>query len=176
MLHGLPDVVDAWRLVARGERLSGRLQVAKLGRLSQSIGGNEGYIDAVLTFGKTQLGTACLDVDLSGSVMLECRRTMTPFSYELVVENRLALVTSEAAAQAVEGELDTHVVAPGGLRPQEVVEDELILALPIMPLSPAAQAQSTPVVFSTGSAPEEDEKKSPFAALEALRKTNEQEN
>ena len=151
------------------------MQVAQLARLAESVSAEEGHVDAELTFGKTELGTACLDVVLTGSVVLECRRTMQPFSYELAVENRLALVASEAAAQAVEGELDAHVVAPEGLHPREVVEDELILALPIMPLSPAAQAEIEPTVFSTGSTPEEEEKPSPFAALAALRKADNQE-
>ena len=174
MLHGLPDVVDPWRFVARGQRLSGQLKIAELDRLKRSVSAEKGHIAVELVFGKTELGTPCVTLSMHGQVALECRRTMAPFQHELEVHNSLALAADEASAQALESEMDVHVVAPEGLRLHDLVEDELILALPIMPLSPAARADEKPVIFATGSEPEQEEL-SPFAVLKSLREASEQE-
>jgi len=46
-----------------------------------------------------------------------------------------------------------------------VIEDELILALPVVPLKPGA-----PLEWNDGEVPEEEPEPNPFAALESLRK------
>ena len=56
--------------------------------------------------------------------------------------------------------------ADGALRPAELVEDELILAVPVVPVAPGSEALAQDWPASS----EEREKANPFAALAALRK------
>ena len=52
---------------------------------------------------------------------------------------------------------------------KDVLEDELILALPLVPLSPGAPLEQVPV--TAGSLPDDDQPPNPFAALGQLKKS-----
>ncbi len=169
MPHSLPEVVDAWRMVARGERLSGTYLVSAMPRLVDSLESDRGSVDVTFRFDRTRLRTPCLEIEIRGTVVLECRRTQQPFEYELDLQSLLALVRDENEAESVEGELEPCVVSEQGLRLRDVVEDEMILALPIMPLSPAAMNDDEPLPYGVEETPEAVREVSPFAVLKKLR-------
>ena len=65
------------------------------------------------------------------------------------------------------------LVADGNLRPFDLIEDELILALPVVALDPATAGSSEVVWSSDPKAAAQaatDARRSPFAALAKLKK------
>jgi uncharacterized protein len=90
---------------------------------------------------------------------------MEAFRHEIAVRDRLVLVGSEDELPPIEGESDEEdfVVATDPLDPVGLVEDAVLLSLPMVPRKPGA-----------GPSGEGDEearpgKPSPFAALAGLK-------
>ena len=63
-----------------------------------------------------------------------------------------------------------QVPADGALQPAELIEDELILAVPVGPVAPGSEAVEQDWPLPGTEAGEELEKANPFAALAALKK------
>ncbi len=105
-------------------------------------------------------------------VGLLCQRCLQPLNEALVVDRRFRFVTDEDEAVRLDEDSDDDVLAlPARLDLFGLIEDELILALPIVP-----RHDSCPLPLhlgDTGAAAEAAapaERPNPFAALAALRK------
>ena len=112
-----------------------------------------------------------LHLTASTTVLLECQRCLQPMSQALLLDRAFRFVRGEAEAARLDEELEDDVLElPPRLDLQALVEDELILALPLVPrhehcpapLPLAAQAEVGEVA--------EAAPPNPFAALAALRR------
>lgn len=103
-------------------------------------------------------------------VWLTCQRCLQPFTEPLEVDRRLRFVRGEAAAEALDAEIEDDVLALSkSLDLRELVEDELLLALPIVPRHGVCPQ---PLPVPLGEAPAtaaEPERENPFAALQRLK-------
>jgi uncharacterized protein len=103
-------------------------------------------------------------------VWLTCQRCLQPFTEPLDVDRRLRFVRGEAAAEALDAEIEDDVLALSkSLDLRELVEDELLLALPIVPRHGVCPQ---PLPVPLGEAPASDaepERENPFAALQRLK-------
>jgi uncharacterized protein len=105
-------------------------------------------------------------------VPLQCQRCLQTLAQPMAVDRWFRFARSEAEAERLDEELEEDVlVQPARLDLLELLEDELILALPIVPRHegacpqplPAPAADALPEVDGEAAAP------NPFAALAALR-------
>lgn len=113
-----------------------------------------------------------LNLQADTSVWLACQRCLQPMAERLQLSHRIRFVKGEAQAEALDAELDDDVLALSrSLDVRELIEDELLLALPLVPRHPVCPA---PLPMSAGEdelAADETPDKHPFAALQALKKT-----
>ncbi len=109
-----------------------------------------------------------LRLEAQCGVVRTCQRCLEPVVLNLVVDHRLRFVKGEAAAAKLDAESDEDVLA---LEPTinllELLEDELLLALPVIPMHEGCEP---PVVTATetmgaAAAPASN----PFAVLAALK-------
>ena len=111
-----------------------------------------------------------LTLEVQTTVWLTCQRCLQPFQVSLAFERRLRFVRGEAEAEALDAESEDDVLALSRwLDLRELVEDELLLALPLVPRHevcpqplPMSAADAMPDV-------EVAEPPHPFAALQALK-------
>jgi uncharacterized protein len=111
-----------------------------------------------------------LALGVQAPVWLTCQRCLQPFQVPLAFERRLRFVRGEAEAEALDAESEDDVLALSRwLNLRDLVEDELLLALPLVPRHEVCP-QPLPVVIGEA-APEVDvpERPHPFAALQALK-------
>ena len=102
------------------------------------------------------------------SVMLQCQRCLQGLVQRLAVDRPFRFVRTEAEADALDETAEEDVlVLPPRLDVLALVEDELILALPLVPRHEGTCPSPLPVPIDTLS--DEDETPHPFAALAALR-------
>ncbi|MBU6260592.1 MAG: DUF177 domain-containing protein [Burkholderiales bacterium] len=100
------------------------------------------------------------------TVTLECQRCLQPVDAALAVDRRFRFVDdADEAARLDEESEDDVLQMPQRLDLHELLEDELILALPIVPRH-AVCPQALPL--APEAAPAQD-RPNPFAALAALR-------
>ena len=110
-----------------------------------------------------------LHLEVSAGISLECQRCLRPAAKTLAVGRSLRFVADEAAAAELDAEMDDDVlVLTRALNLQELVEDELLLALPIVPRHDVCPQ---PLQVSGAEPAEQPEpRQNPFAALEALKR------
>lgn len=163
----VPEVLDAWRMVAARRSFEGSLPLASLPRLREALCEPDGRVGYEIGFDRDSLGIAYVELRIAAELPLQCQRSLQRFLLPVEVVQRLGLVRDEAEEAALpEGYEPLLVPEDGNLRPAELVEDELILALPVVPLAPG----SAPVEQDWSPTEDEAAKASPFAALAGLKK------
>lgn len=180
--HGrLPETLDAFRLVTARGGFEGVLQLSSMSRLRDMLfdGGQdaEGEVRYAIEFDRDALQVPYVELRIDAALPLLCQRTLKRFEQPVHVLQRLALVQNgdkegaDGGMEALEAALPPDyepllLPVDGMLDPTALIEDELILAIPVVPVSPGSQAQARdwPV-------PEQEAAKvHPFAALERLKK------
>jgi uncharacterized protein len=169
-----PRALDVAALCRDGGRVEGSTALAALPRLSASVladadGGAaqvqwsaEGHTRAKLAVSPE----LWLDLTAAVPVRLECQRCLQPLAWPLAVDRRLRFVRGEQEAARLDEELEEDVLE---LEPRlnllALIEDELILALPLVPRhEQCPQPLPAPPVADGAS-----EAEHPFAALARLR-------
>ena len=108
-------------------------------------------------------------IEAQTEVTLECQRCLQPMGWALRARRRIFFVDGEDAAAALDAESDDDVLAlVPALDLQTLVEDELLLALPIVPRHDVCP-QPLPRAFIEEEGPPVPED-SPFAALAVLKR------
>lgn len=130
MVQPLPNLVNVRALVERRADVVGRCAVAKMDRLHSLLGSDQGNVDVALTFGKSEEGWPVVTGTIQGEVVMQCQRCLGLLPWPVHTEVALALVASEDEAQQIGDSYDPCRVSEGKLSIHELVEDELILAIP----------------------------------------------
>lgn len=167
----VPEVLDAWRMVAARRGFEGRLPLAAMTRLRDSLcldrGDDTGQARFSLDFDRDALQVAYVELRIEAALPLECQRSLRRFELPVNVVQRLGLLRDEADEAALpEGYEPLLVPEDGLLRPAELVEDELILAVPVVAVAPGTDAMERDWPAEA----EEQRKASPFAALASLKR------
>ena len=159
-------VIDTFEFCRLGERREGRIAVADLARLSAECADSSGMLDWSLQGGTGKLGYQQLALSVSVTVQLACQRCLTPFSFDIRSESELVLAKDEAAAEEIDESLgDDEVDVIVGSKALDIlvlVEDEVLLALPLSPRHEVCPDSSDLGVLKEG-------KPSPFAVLKQIR-------
>lgn len=164
---GVPEQVDAWRMVETRRGFAGRAPLAALTRLRDSLEDAEGEVRFALDFGIDTLQVPYVDLDIETALPLQCQRSLRRFLQPVRIRQRLGLIRQESDEAALPADCEPLLVpADGMLRPAELVEDELILALPVVPVSPDAETVERDFAPTV----EEIAQANPFAALVGWKK------
>jgi uncharacterized protein len=161
--------IDALRFARGRERLEGSLAIADLARLADLVSDKEGRVDYVVTGDIDDRGRPSLLVAVRGVVAVTCQRCLGRYDHALDVESRLILASSEAEMPEPADEEDDADWIDGreALEVADLVEQEVVLALPFAPLHDEEQC-AVHVVGPAGPVGEA-KKPSPFAVLATLK-------
>ena len=130
---GIPKHVVASKAVATRQRYVGVLPLAQLPRVAAQLADKAGELQVELEAGKDAAGRASLRGTIRGELSLTCQRGLHPFPWACQVESNLQLVGSEADEEKVMTEAEAYLVVDDQLPLRDLVEDEVLLALPMMP-------------------------------------------
>lgn len=154
-------------MVAARRDFEGRIPLASMTRLQGSLLDVDGEARYTLAFDTDALRVPFAELRIEAELPLECQRSLQRFLLPVRLVQRLGLIRDEADEAALPPDYEALLVADDGmLRPAELVEDELILALPVVPVSPDAEA----VERDFAPTDEETAKANPFAALSGWKK------
>ena len=154
-----PAAIDGLEFARSAGVLKGRLGIEFLPRLAQ-FGCSGLVLDFVLMGQINERGKPGLVLEANGSVRLQCQRCLGEVEYPLRFDVQLELAASEAEILAADDDVD-RVLAGREMSVAALVEDELLLALPMVPKHEQCQAAAG---TKEGSGP------SAFQALAALKK------
>jgi len=170
-----PKRLDIAAFAALGGDLGGEIAVAAMARLAAATlppadGSSRPDVQWRATGERLPLAGAgvrpSLLVSAAADVTLECQRCLRPMRVALRAERRIFFVEGEDAAAALDAESDDDVLAlTPALDLPELVEDELLLALPLVPRHDVCPEPLPRALRDEADAAEDH----PFAALAALK-------
>lgn len=129
--RGIPHHVQASSALARGGHYEGILPFQQLPRLAEQLADRDGGLEVSLQAGKDEHGAAWLKGKVRGVLRLPCQRGLHPFEWPCDVSVELRLVSTEAEEQKLLKDCEPYWVRDDELPLRELVEDEVLLALPI---------------------------------------------
>lgn len=172
MSAALPETIDAWRAVTARRRYEGALPLSALPRLAPMLADVGGTVRYAFAFDRDDQGLAYVEVVAEVALPLVCQRTLERFELPVRIEQRLGLLRRESDEAGLPPGWEPLLVGEDAIAPKSVIEDELILAVPLIPTRPGEEA-SDGLVWSTGGDAETEvaaeERSSPFAALGRFR-------
>jgi uncharacterized protein len=159
-------------MVSARRSFQGELPVIAMKRLGEALASSEGTTHYELDFGRDEFGTSYLDVRVQTPLTLTCQRTLEPFVLPVTVDSRLGLIRSERDEAALPPDVEPLLVADDGkLSLLDVIEDELLLALPLVPVNPDSALPEEVAGPSPEEISAERRSDNPFAVLRELKKT-----
>lgn len=129
--------IDSLRFARSGESLAGEVPLVAMPRLLESLAAAEGCAHYRI-YGKTLAGRAALGVEIDAVTRLVCQHCLEPYAQSLRIRVVLPVARDEQELAQWERDdplLDALVAEPA-LDALTLVEDEILLALPIAPRHP----------------------------------------
>jgi len=158
-------VIDGLQFARSSSELVGVIDATQLPRLAELQCRTPG-IRFRLRGGVNERGKPALDMALVAELELTCQRCMQPLAFALNTSVNLELSRNPAEIESAEDDVD-RILAKRDTDVAALVEDEAILALPMIPRHEhceAAPEGARPSAIGVGVA-----RASPFGALAALR-------
>jgi uncharacterized protein len=157
--------IDSLDFARNGRGISGEVRIAELPRLLDILENPQGILSYTVQGGVDKQGTHFLDVSVAGQFRLRCQRCLNGLDYPLRLDTRLLLrdqasldALDDNVAGGVEEEFDS-ILADTHLNVLDLLEEEILLSLPIAPKHELGACQVT----DGGNARREE--KNPFAVL-----------
>lgn len=165
----LPITIDPYKSAQRRLVCEGFFELSGLERLHAVTVGQGEQVNVKVTFDVDEQGLIVISGTGEASVSLTCQRCNDEFSQELKVEFCYSPVKNEEAASQLPSYYDAVELDENGeVNLRDLVEDELILAIPLIPKHEledcSADADST-----WGKLPDTLEKPNPFDVLKQLK-------
>jgi uncharacterized protein len=127
-----PDRVDVDVLADSRVGLERRYPIGRFGRLAGLLTSADGGVVASFAFGRLDDGLASCALDVSAAVSLTCQRCLEPFEVALHASTKLAFVARDEDASIVPEGYEAVPAGEGRVDLAELVEDELLLSLPVV--------------------------------------------
>ena len=167
------QLLDVDRLADRQADVAFEIPLSRLPRVQAKIAGAQGTARGVAHF-RREAGYRVAEIELHGEAKLVCQRCLAPLIWPIDSDTRVALVANESDADRVSQDVETVHVPDDRVRIGDLVEEELILTLPIVPLHEDASectAQGDVPAPAEEAAPVQETQR-PFEQLGELLKRN----
>ncbi len=173
-------------MLAACRTFEGVLSLAAMPRLRDALEQPEleqggGECRYALEFDRGVMDVPYVEIRVQAELPLVCQRSLQRFMLPVQIVQRLVLVTrDEQEAELPEGYEMLKPEADGTIHPLELIEDELILAIPVIPMDPRSEPVDVtwPHAAATNEANdvEQASPKNPFAVLADLKQPRPKSN
>ena len=155
-------VIDGLEFARAGSKLQGAWPVAEFLRLHDSLRSTAGTLRYELRGVAEERGKPALRLKVEGVLQLICQRCLggLEFPVHIEVSLRLAATQEEMDAEPIEAEGPESILAGKEMQVRALVEDEVLLAIPIAPRHQTCAREATDGSAGT--------KQTPFAGLRGL--------
>lgn len=154
------------RLGTRDTIFEGTIEPGASERLAGLLANDDGELRYRVTARLENHGRKVVSCIIEGFVFLTCQETMEVFRHPVAIDDRLVLVDSESGLPPIEeeGEEEDYVVAQDSIDVRDLVEEAVILALPMVPRKPGPRSADDSKAKVSNAKP------SPFAVLASLKR------
>lgn len=171
-IQRLPREVDPFRLVEQGRKFEARIPVSDFPRIHELLlNDKNSIVNVQLQFARNEYELPVILGNLQTTLEMTCNRCLESTQVLVESEFHVVLVTSDERADELQSGFDTHLVEDQKLILNEFIEDELLLALPIV----ISHEDCEPKRKLIEALPEDEqdlegqEKDNPFAVLKDIK-------
>jgi uncharacterized protein len=156
-------IINSIEFARNSESLHGDVQVESLGRLQDLLFSNSGALEYALTGRCDEDGKLFLTCAIKGVLQLRCQRCLGALAYSVKLDSELELVENDPNLSA-ENNLTDAIKADPNMDVLALIEDEVLLDLPMAPMHSPGDCQAGGIFGQTKTV-----KQNAFSALAALK-------
>lgn len=174
MSRRLPEHIDPLKLAEKQRSLEGEIPLARMSRLAQALYGTEGVANVMLSFHRDSAGWPVIEGCVKAELVMQCQRCMGSMQLPVKANVHLGIV-SESQLSKLPEDLEPLVCDDDLIALSALVEDELILALPVVALHEQSQCPVEMAVvdeqatLNTSNGESKSERENPFLILADLK-------
>ena len=169
----IPAYVDTRKVFLQHEELTGTVSLQSLPRFKESLANDQGIVEIALYFSVNDSKQRIIKGSISAQVEVACQRCLEPLAIYLKDDISLVLLEEESAATNLDPELDPWICNEFKLVLTEVVDEQLMLCMPIVNYHETRdcleQLEYKRTELSTNSSSQASLKESPFSVLKSLK-------
>jgi len=166
MSQHFPDLLDPRRFADLGKHFAGEIPLTAFSRLGPLLLDCTGDVEFELRF-QREGQRAVIRGRARAEVQLECQRCRGPMAFEVVSEICLAAVEALGEAERLPEPYDPLLLEAPTIKLVELLEDELLLSLPQVPMHALGQCTAAQADKRAEAAADEE---NPFAVLAELKR------
>jgi uncharacterized protein len=172
MSQRIPDRLDPWRYADLGKTVEGTISLGSMPRLSQCLRDSQGEAQFDLRFERDRERRATLCGRITAELALECQRCLDVVTLPIEIDVALAFVEVIEQASRLPETLDPCLVEEGRVLFRDLIEDELLLMLPQVPMheSGACSSSHSGKIDEPPVEPDNSTSENPFAVLAELKR------
>lgn len=172
--HSLPKTVDPLKYADQNKILDGVLPVQQLPRLVELLASEQGSVQAHLEFDRDEQKLRVLKGVLDAQVDMTCERCLQPVSKQIKSEFTLGIVLTDEDAKQLPKRYEPLLVEPESLELSEVIEEEMILSLPMFAYHQecSGEYQQDEEQVESSETEQAESKPNPFSVLSDLKLKN----
>lgn len=163
----LPKKIDPRKLADRGVRIQGDVEFSLLPNLAAMLAEKQGRVSVDLQFDIDELRIRTIKGTADAKVFMTCQRCLEPVEIKVEAKFNLAVAPTEEHAKNLPRYYDPLIVAGDDLELLPMVEEELILSLPIVPYHDDCSVQTS--FGDEATTDNETDKPNPFSVLASLK-------
>lgn len=167
-----PQFIEPLRLARQGAHIHGSLPLAAMARLQQAVHEATGEAEFKLEFRREANGIQSIMGDFSVTVSMICQRCLQPMAVNVSGDIQLGIVRGGQEAEQLPPGYEPLQVDEGPLKLQDLIEDELLLALPIAPRHSQTQCLLSNMADAEAGQPAsaDRQRQYPFTELATLKR------
>lgn len=169
----LPRYIDVRKLTQQQGQVKGVTALSNLPRLAEFASDKtEQPVEVLLDFFRDEEGRQCIRGQVSAQLVVTCQRCLKPMVQVVASNIDLVIVRSDDENRSLSSEQDGWQVSDDQIELATLLEDEILLAMPIVALHDDCQPQvvrDAPIVDVASSSANE-RKVTPFSVLAELKK------
>ena len=166
----IPPHVDPRKLADRGITLEGEMPLASFERLCDSLEDNSGKVRAKLVFERGERRAVSIHSELEVEVKMVCQRCLELVTLPIHSECSYAVVKEGANTQSLPKGYDVLELGEDPLDLHALIEEELLLALPIVPAHHPEECQQPAGLDEPEPGKDEVSRSNPFSVLAQLKR------
>ncbi|MDF2690357.1 MAG: putative metal-binding protein nucleic-acid binding protein [Gammaproteobacteria bacterium] len=166
---GLPAKIDPASFARAGREFTGVLALSAMPRLAEALAHDKAEAKYKLGFKIDEEGFVVIGVRAEAALPLICQRCLQAFLYEVRLYTELSPVTDEAQVSKLPERYEAWPLSEElTISPKEILEEELLLSLPVVPMHDEADCPATKLLADSKPEKEQATHK-PFAILKKLK-------
>ncbi len=165
----MPGLVEPYKMAKVEQALEGELALSSMPRVGKLLASDQGSLAYKIDFAIDGHGLCVISGELHGLMNVRCQRCLRTFNHQVGCTFMVSPVKDDLGAKELPDDYEPVVLVDGKVSLPELIEDEIILAMPIVAMHAVTDSACIQQEVETET---QVEPKNPFQVLQALKLNN----